>query len=76
MVCEECAYKLDLVYEFREKSIKTEYELKNMLKRLEEEYQTAMGDQLTITSLPVQVVDCFKYCIILNYCIENNVWIL
>lgn len=55
MVCEECAYKLDLVYEFREKSLKTEYELNDILKRLEEEYQSAMGDQLTITSLPDQV---------------------
>lgn len=35
MVCEECVYKLDLLYEFRDKSIKTESELNNILKELE-----------------------------------------
>ncbi|CAB0011454.1 unnamed protein product, partial [Nesidiocoris tenuis] len=34
MVCEECVYKLDELYEFREKSVKTEYFLTSMLKGL------------------------------------------
>ena len=32
MVCEECVYKLDALFEFRERSMKTEYELNNLLK--------------------------------------------
>lgn len=35
MVCEECVYKLDLLFDFREKSRKTECELNNMLMQLE-----------------------------------------
>jgi hypothetical protein len=35
MVCEECVYKLDLLFEFREKSVKTETYLENVLKTIE-----------------------------------------
>lgn len=34
MVCEECLYKLDALYDFREKSVKTEYILNSMMKGL------------------------------------------
>lgn len=35
MVCEECVYKLDLLFEFREKSLKTERYLESILKSRE-----------------------------------------
>jgi hypothetical protein len=34
MVCEECVYKLDALFEFRERSLKTEFELNSMVKEL------------------------------------------
>lgn len=37
MVCEECVYKLDLLFEFREKSVKTETYLENVLKTIEQQ---------------------------------------
>ncbi|XP_014255698.1 zinc finger protein 260-like [Cimex lectularius] len=45
MVCEECVYKLDALFEFREKSMKTEYALNNMLKSL---YSTTCSETLGI----------------------------
>lgn len=34
MICEECVFKLDEMFEFRERSMKTEYELNNILKNV------------------------------------------
>lgn len=43
MVCEECVYKLDALFDFREKSMKTEYVLNNMLKNL---YNPTVNNEL------------------------------
>lgn len=51
MVCEECVYKLDLLYEFRDKSMKTECELNGMLKQLE-----YMVEPIPMGVLPIQVI--------------------
>ncbi|KAK9496488.1 hypothetical protein O3M35_013222 [Rhynocoris fuscipes] len=45
MVCEECVYKLDALFDFREKSMKTEYALNNMLKNL---YNSTVSNDLGI----------------------------
>lgn len=51
MVCEECVYKLDLLYEFRDKSMKTECELNATLKQLE-----YMVEPIPMGVLPIQVM--------------------
>lgn len=46
MVCEECVYKLDALFEFRERSLKTEYALHNMLKSV---YIPGCGESLSLS---------------------------
>uniref|UniRef100_A0A0A9VX38 Uncharacterized protein n=2 Tax=Lygus hesperus TaxID=30085 RepID=A0A0A9VX38_LYGHE len=57
MVCEECVYKLDALYEFREKSVKTEYLLNSMMKGL---YASTPSNQhyTPPPSLPIETPMC------------------
>jgi hypothetical protein len=55
MVCEECAYKLDLLFEFREKSVKTETYLENVLKTIEPQQPPVPSLLLPPPLPPVQV---------------------
>ncbi|KAL1117834.1 hypothetical protein AAG570_004149 [Ranatra chinensis] len=54
MVCEECVYNLDALFDFRERSMKTEYELNSMLKEV---YQPVCGESMQSIQMDPLICD-------------------